>query len=190
MSNFITKSGKKVNHYAVLSAIMAISLVAGACGDTKYDYPESSTNRDRYKNQPAGTDKTNQGGLFGAKGLNLFGGEDKKKGDDSGIAVNSFLWRGALDTISFMPLASADPFGGVIITDWYTPPETPQERVKVQVLILDRDLRADGIKATVHRQKLTPQGWADQPVEPKTATDLENTILTRARQLRIAQLGS
>ena len=189
MRNKMTRNNNILAKCANLSAILTIAIAAGACSDTKYDYPEGSTKETRYKGQPTAV-KSNEGGLFGAGGIKLFGGDDKKKGDDSGIAVNSYLWRGALDTIAFMPLASADPFGGVIITDWYSPPETPQERVKVQVLILDRDLRADGVKATVHRQRMTPQGWADQAVEPKTATELENAILTRARQLRIAQLGS
>ena len=185
---------KKMSKYRAISkrcvgigGALAIAFALSACADATQDYPEGSTQQNRYKGQPASAGGP---GIFGAGGLKLFGGDDKKKPEESGIAVNSYLWRGALDTIAFMPLVSADPFGGVIITDWYTPPETPQERVKVQVLILDRDLRADGVKATVHRQRLTPQGWADQPVEPKTSTDLENTILTRARQLRIAQLGN
>ena len=102
------------------------------------------------------------------------------------LGVNSYLWHASLDTLSFMPLASADPFGGVIITDWYTPPETPNERFKLNVYILDRQLRADGIKATVFRQSHAPDGrWVDMTVDPKTATDLENAILTRARQLRV-----
>jgi hypothetical protein len=86
-----------------------------------------------------------------------------------------------------MPLASADPFGGVIITDWYSPPETPQERFKVNIFILDRQLRSDGLRAAVFHQHRGPNGdWVDSPVEPNTQTDLENTILTRARQLRIS----
>ena len=126
--------------------------------------------------------------LFGGNGLvGLFGGGSKKDAPGAqGIGVNTFLWRASLDTISFMPLASADPFGGVIITDWYTPPETPNERFKLNVYILDRQLRADGVKATVFRQSHTPDGrWVDATVDPKTATDLENAILTRARQLRV-----
>ena len=76
-------------------------------------------------------------------------------GGGPGIGVNSYLWHASLDTVSFLPLASADPFGGVIITDWYSPPATPNERFKVNVFILNRELRADGVKATVFRQKLS-----------------------------------
>jgi len=127
--------------------------------------------------------------IFGPGGI--FGGSEPTESPTggSGIAVNSFLWRASLDTISFMPLASADPFGGVIITDWYTPPEAREERFKVTVFILGRDLRADGVRASVFRQRRDGAGgWLDVAVEPKTTIDLENAILTRARQLRIAGL--
>jgi hypothetical protein len=89
-----------------------------------------------------------------------------------------------------MPLNSADPFGGVIITDWYAPPETPNERFKMNIYILGRQLRADGIKITVFRQLQGPGGWTDAPVEARTATDLENQVLTRARQLRVQSAGT
>ncbi len=123
--------------------------------------------------------------LFGDDTL-LFGGDsDVKKEADIGIGVNSYLWRASLDTLSFMPLKSVDPFGGVILTKWYTPVETPQERIKVDIRILDRQLRADGVKVSVFRQTLVKGNWVDQPTDHQTAVDLENSILTRARQLRI-----
>ena len=102
------------------------------------------------------------------------------------VAVNGYLWRASLDTLSFMPLSSADPFGGVIITDWYSPPETPEERFKVTAYILDRALRSDGIRVSVFRQTLTEAGsWTDVPVYEGLASDLENTILSRARELKV-----
>ena len=88
-----------------------------------------------------------------------------------------------------MPLVSADPFGGVIITDWYAPAESPGERVKITVYILGRDLRADGIRAAVFRQRYDRSGnWVDASVEKRTQVELEDAILTRARQLRVAGL--
>jgi hypothetical protein len=131
----------------------------------------------RYENPPS---------VFGSGGL--FGGGDQASGGTGGgiIGVNSLLWRASLDTVSFMPLVSADPFGGVIITDWYTPPATPTERFKINIYILGRQLRADGIRASVFHQVQQGTAWADAPVAPNTATDLENAILTRARQMRIA----
>ena len=134
-----------------------------------------------------------EGSIFGGDGdgidiFGLFGGGSKSGGGGGGggIGVNSYLWRATLDTISFMPLASADPFGGVIITDWYTPPESPTERFKMSVYILDRQLRADGVRVAVFRQNRDNRGWSDAGVTEETAVNLENAILTRARQLRFA----
>jgi hypothetical protein len=106
------------------------------------------------------------------------------------LGVNSYLWHATLDTLSFLPLQSADPFGGVIITDWYTSPQANSERLKVTVYILDRRLRADGIKVAVFRQTKAPEGWADAQVNPETATKLTDAILTRARELRLATRSS
>lgn len=103
----------------------------------------------------------------------------------AGQAVNAYLWRAALDTVAFMPVTQADPYGGTILTDWYAPPATPGERFRVNLYILDSALRADGVRATVFRQVLDQAGrWTDAPVAPETGTQLEDGILTKARQLR------
>ncbi len=122
-------------------------------------------------------------------GFNVFGGgADRKNQDGSGLGVNAFLWRASLDTIAFMPVSSVDPFGGVITTDWYSAPETPDERIKLNVFILDRDLRADGVRVSVFRQTRNREGdWSDAPVSATTANSLESAILTRARQMKLAQ---
>ena len=106
------------------------------------------------------------------------------------LGVNSYLWHATLDTLSFMPLHSADPFGGVIITDWYTDPSNPNERMRVTVYILDRRLRADGIKISTFRQTRSADGWVDAQVNPDTANKLEDAILVRARELRLASTPS
>jgi hypothetical protein len=102
------------------------------------------------------------------------------------LGVNQYLWHASLDTLRFMPLQSADPFGGVIITEWYSAPELPNERMRVTVYILDRNLRADGLKIAVFRQTHAADGWVDAQVSAETATKLEDAILTRARELRLA----
>ncbi len=133
-----------------------------------------------------------EGKLFGEDFL-TFSPNRRRDGADSapGIGVNTFLWRASLDTLSFLPLTSADPFGGVIISDWYSPPESADERFKVTIYILDRQLRADGVRAAVFRQVLDPKrGWVDAEVAAQTGSRLEDTILTRARQLRIAQIDN
>jgi hypothetical protein len=151
--------------------------------DPKYDLPPSQSNYNP---------KTQEGAESGFSMVkSLFGLGAKKEGGGgggpAGVGVNSYLWRATLDTVSFMPLASADPFGGVIITDWYSPAQTPNERFKVNVFILGRELRADGVRCTVFRQTRNAEGqWADAPVDQKTGIDIENAILTRARQMRLS----
>ena len=177
--------------------IFAVGLGALALAACSGDYSNQGTifpdddNRTRAGGTTTYSQK--QGGVFGEDGLTLFGGDDEAApggGGGGGIGVNSFLWRASLDTVSFMPLASADPFGGVIITDWFTPSDAPGERFKVNVYILGRDLRADGLRASVFRQRQDETGgWSDAGVAEQTNVDLENAILTRARQLRIAQPG-
>ena len=105
------------------------------------------------------------------------------------IGVNSYLWRATLDTLAFMPLASADPYGGVIITDWYTNPEKPDERFKCTVYILDTRLRGDALKVTVFKEVSNGAGgWVNSQAADQTAVDIENAILTKARQLRLSNL--
>jgi hypothetical protein len=182
----ITRAASRVLPLAVLTA-----LTLGGCAwfEPTYDEftvfdPKEQRLRDR------------TGTVTGRDGITLFGtGNNGRQaalesgGGGGGIGVNAFLWRGALETLNFMPLASADPFGGLIITDWYQPPNAPNERLKVHVLILDRLLRADAVKVSVFRQLRDGRGeWVDEPVDPKTAVELEDKILTKARELRIASV--
>ena len=174
-----------------LTAIVGLGLVSlAACqyADPETKYPNRTHGRVTYTGPGAPPRQT----IFGEGGLGNLLGPDQPAEDaqGAGIGVNFYLWRAALDTISFMPLASADPFGGVIITDWYIPQNSPAERFKLTVYILSRALRADGLRVSAFRQTRDGQGgWLDGPVEPATATALEDTILTRARQMRIAALA-
>ncbi|MBR9825006.1 MAG: DUF3576 domain-containing protein [Alphaproteobacteria bacterium] len=125
----------------------------------------------------------------GSSGLRLPSITGNSRVEVEGIGVNSFLWRASLDTINFMPLAEVDPFGGVIITDWYANPQMTNERFKLTVYILDTRLRADALAVNVFRQVREENGgWIDAPSSSSTAYEIETAILTRARQLRIAQL--
>jgi len=176
----------------LLIAVLSTGLAGCGIGDPsavkEHDYGAGQLSKEQASQGLAGQNRET-GSLFGPGGL--FGSKSDKKDDSgTGVAVNAYLWRASLDTINFIPLVSADPFGGVIITDWYTPAEAPTERMKVQVTILDRELRADGVRVSVFKQQTNPKGgWVDAQVDPHTNTDIENAILTRARQLRIAQGG-
>jgi hypothetical protein len=122
-------------------------------------------------------------------GFRLFGRGDADEAPAASISVNGYLWRASLDTLSFMPLASADPYGGIIITDWYVNPEKPDERFKATVYILDSRLRADGLNVSIFKQARGPNGdWVDAPAAGQTEVDIENAILTRARQLRLSNI--
>lgn len=126
--------------------------------------------------------------IFGDGGLGIFGERSKEDEGTVGIGVNGFLWRAALDTVSFMPLASADPFGGTILTDWYEPENAAGERYKLNVFILSRQLRSDGIQVKVFKQTKQGSSWVDGEASADMGRQLEDAILTRARQMRIAQI--
>jgi hypothetical protein len=131
-----------------------------------------------------------RGKLTGDDGFNLLGNGDAAKESGARLGVNSFLWRATLDTLAFMPFTAADPFGGTILTDWYEDPENPGERFKLNALIMDSTLRADAIKLTLFKQQVDGEtgGWRDIKVSPTLARKLEDTILTRARELRVLRM--
>lgn len=166
---------------AIVLIVLSFGLTACEGIETKAEYPQRRL---------PGTSEAQYGereGLFGKGGISLLGGDKKdKEGGGSGIAVNAYLWRAALDTISFMPLTSADPFGGTILTDWYEDPATKGERVKANIFIMGRQLRTDALKVTLFRQVMKGNQWQSAAVDKDTVLQLENTILTRARQLKVA----
>lgn len=159
----------------MMSLVMLGALFLSGCTVPYGEGEEQASSDVNIRNQ------ANDGGIFGDGGVFA----DDPYADGRSIGVNSFLWRASLDTISFMPVSSADPFGGVIITDWYSAGEAPNERFKLNVYILGRALRADGVRVAVFRQILDSAGnWRDTVLSDATATKIEDSILTRARQLR------
>ncbi|WP_291830541.1 DUF3576 domain-containing protein, partial [Bosea sp. (in: a-proteobacteria)] len=137
---------RRAGHFALVAA-MVLPLLA-ACSNAEFAYPNPTRRPgDGSPTYGYGETRPSQPSLLGDGGL--FGRSTPQQGGGGGIGVNNFLWRASLDSISFMPLASADPFGGVIVTDWHSLEEAPNERFKVNVFILGRELRADGIKAAV-----------------------------------------
>ena len=117
------------------------------------------------------------------------GSKDRPKADIAAakvttIGVNSYLWRASLETLSFMPLVQTDSNGGVIVTDWYANPNSPTERMKLTVTILDQDLRADALRVAGSRQVNQGGQWVDAPLQAATVQKLEEIILTKARDLR------
>ena len=162
----------------LITCLLALTACSGIKKEAKY---------------PTGADRASteqQGGIYAeaptiwGKGKSILNPDGDQKETGEGITVNSFLWRAALDTVSFMPLANADPFGGTILTDWYSDEATPNEQLKLNILILGKELKASAIKVSVFKKV---NGQTVKPAA-ETGRKLEDAILTRARQLRIAQL--
>lgn len=173
---------------------LALTLGLSACGSDVPIEPVDPNIGDI--NERSYIDRQKYGTIHGNDGFalsRLFSSRSAEEGEAVGpsgaVGVNGFLWRASLETVEFMPLISTDPFGGVIVTDWYAPPETPNERFKMTVYVRDRALRADGLKVAVFRQLRAPEGWVEAPTDPATPRGIEDAILTKARQLRVAQLG-
>jgi hypothetical protein len=173
----------------LLPAALSAALVVAACSsDNLKPNPTPANFQGLGSGSPGDPSTTRLGGddsgtIFGIGKTNRDQGTGGG-GPGTGIGVNAFLWRGALDTIAFMPLSSADPFGGVIITDWYTPPGTSGERFKATIYVLSRDLRSDGVRVNIFRQVLQNGQWVDAPVAESTVADIENKVLARARRMR------
>ena len=180
--------GKKLRPIG-FAALAGVALVASACGG---DYaaeedtaPRPGPQREFDPDAPT---------IFGDGGLSvgtirstrgIFGGEEEGQGR---LPVNKYLWQGALDTLAFLPLASSDPFTGVIATEWGATPQAPGERFKVTAFVTSQALSAASLKVAVYREVRNEDGlWVPAPVSPETARSLEDAILTRAREIRIAE---
>jgi hypothetical protein len=177
--------------FRTLSLFAGIVGLLAACSEVPIEespQPMGGTVRDQAQRERFGT-------ITGGEGITLFssGGRAEEGGGGlgGGIGVNAFIWQATLDTIDFIPLASADPFGGLIITDWYQSVDAPGERLKMHVQIRDSALRADAVRVSVFRQVRGEEGdWLDAAVEDTTGRSIEDHILTRARELRVASTAA
>ena len=166
----------------IIGAVALAALLIAGCSPKVRPVAEDEYNDYRTNNADRGKMGGGDGLVFGiGKGSS---GNSPQEAGSGALGVNAYLWRGALDTLAFMPLASADPFGGVIITDWYEPPAGQGERFKATAYILGRQLRADGVKVSIFRQTVQNGRWVDSSVSPVTVSDIENKVLARARELR------
>ncbi|MFK7941722.1 MAG: DUF3576 domain-containing protein [Paracoccaceae bacterium] len=182
------KTGSRENRHWLIPG-MCVLLIASCSGDQTPQAPEGP--------RPGPSREANERdeGLFGTSGGVGIGevisggvlGGDGASG--SSLPVNKFLWQASLDTLSFLPLASTDPFTGVIATDWGTSPADPRERFKVTAYMVRPALAASSLKVAVYRELRNAEGlWVPAPVDPETARKLEDAIIVRARQIRIADL--
>ncbi len=183
---------------AMKTAPLALALMLpalAACGGSGSSSTASGSGaqprmvaNDEYRDWTA-TGQVRGQGQGPTSGIVLFGVDRERQAREaaqqgSGVSVNAYLWRAALDTLGFMPLASADPFGGTIITDWYQPASADGERFRAQAYIMGRQLRSDGVRVQVFRQVNQRGNWVDAPVSTATNSELEDKVLARARELR------
>ena len=175
LSCFLDRAKHARRTALVLAAVVALS----ACVDDAVfedDYPTKGNTAD-----------AESGSIFETITLNLGGLTGGDKAVENGLAVNADLWRAALDTLSFMPLASADPNGGVIITDWYNDPSQADERFKVNVVIGGRTLRADALRVNLFKQVRRNGAWMNTEPTANVSRQLENLVLARARDFKVAR---
>ena len=164
--------------------VIFVGLLLSSCAGEEGSVPDLMTLGDET------VDMNKRETIFGGD-LLTFGDDPKRAapGGGTGIGVNAFLWRASLDVVSSWPISSADPFGGVIITDWYAPPETTRERFKFNIFILGRALRADGVRVSIFKQILNARNeWQQAVLQSDTETSVENAILTRAQHFRAGSL--
>ena len=129
------------------------------------------------------------GGLFGKKaGIGgVFGNKESNNAVSSiGMPINPYLWKGSLETIGFMPLSSADPFGGIIITDWYSGGQTINERCKINIFIKGLELKTSNLKVNTFCQSFENNRWIDLPTSASQSAQLENAILNKAKRIKLA----
>ena len=130
------------------------------------------------------------GGLLGKGGISLTGLLDQTRGDSGSVntvsmSVNAHLWRGALETIDFMPLSSADPIGGTIITDWYSTNNNQYERCKLNIFISGKKLSTENLKVTSFCQEYKDPTWVNKEMDEENNIKIENAILNKAKKLRL-----
>ena len=186
-------------HHLKFAVVGTLAFVMASCGGVDKNERELSEEalkrRGLNENFPMSNEDrraVGRGSLLGeAGGFSLFGGSGNKPSSnnysDVTGGVNAYLWRASLDTVSFMPLASADAIGGIIITDWFESADAKGERLKANIRITTKELRASGVDASLFRQELKNGNWRDVEAKEELGIKLENKILSRAREIKIEE---
>jgi hypothetical protein len=156
------------NHFAL--ALVAVSLSLTGCSGI-------SPAPVQKEEQPVSFFTGKPGGIK----LSDFGSSDS---GDGAMPVNALLWRAALEIASFVPLDDVDTFGGTIVTEWYSLPDRPDERIKLAIFVIGRELRSDAISVRVYLQKQSDGVWVQVGQDDDLKTQIEDLILTRAREIR------
>lgn len=178
---------KKINNHILLVAVL-LALSLNACSDIENDTEKVKDGSPKFPIINKDQRRLERGKIFGDESISIFGGGKPSNANIGNVVggVNAYLWRASLDVISFMPLASADAVGGIIITDWYESQSAKNERMKANINISSQELRASGVKVSLFKQRYSGGRWKDSKVNQGLATQLEDKILARARELKIS----
>lgn len=174
---------KYIKLYTTLFLIGTLFLTP-SCNRKDTDLEEAAEKKQRTAKSKRARRDEKMGGYVFDEPLFSYGNKDA---EDTNIGVNSYLWRATLDTLSILPKKKVDPFGGIILTEWYTPENMSDQRLKVEVAIIGRQLRAGALRVSVFRQEKVGSKWQDRFVNQETVDQFEETILTRAREIRISE---
>jgi hypothetical protein len=164
-----------------LAPAIWLTMILSACGyieTTPYEEPKSRTDQGSFI---TGKDKS---------GISLNDLLNPKASGTGSMPVNALLWRASLDTVSVIPIDDIDTFGGTILTEWYPHPEQANQRIKIAVFILDRELRADAIRVNVYLQENQNNNWTDIGIDRDFGRKMEDLILTRAREIRSTNVNA
>tara|TARA_Y100000590_G_C15520574_1_gene939236 strand:- start:139 stop:720 length:582 start_codon:yes stop_codon:yes gene_type:complete len=133
-------SQSKFNKYCPsILLIFIISFFLESCGPFKYKPVDAR------KVSPNSKERVKKN-IEEGKGFRLMGG---KKGGTFDFASSNYLWRATLDTIDFMPLASANYSGGIVVTDWYSENNNENESIKISIRFLSNEIRSDALDVKV-----------------------------------------
>ena len=150
----------------------------------------SSADRKELALRDAENRLTTGGGLFSSNGIDLFGGDNKNSGGFAGVGmpINPYLWSASLETLSFMPLSSADPFGGTIFTDWYGSEVNENERCKINVFISGAELNTQNLRVASFCEVFKNNKWIGIKTNNEDNISLENAILNKAKKLKLKNI--
>ena len=135
-------------------------------------------------NTPINADERARKNIEEGRGISLKGAINRNKGTTFQFSSSNPLWRASLETIDFMPLATVDYSGGIIITDWYTDTSSPKEAIKITLRFLSNEIRSNSIKVIVHNKKCSPtQNCTVSEIDSNIKFELQKSILSKASLL-------
>tara|TARA_B100001057_G_scaffold228751_1_gene229028 strand:+ start:358 stop:903 length:546 start_codon:yes stop_codon:yes gene_type:complete len=158
----------------VKSLIILVFLITSGCGVYKPGV-------DARKVSPSGEERTKKN-IEEGKGYKLFDARRGMMGGAFQFANSNGLWRASLDVISFMPLSSVNYSGGIIVTDWYSENNNPNESIKISIRFLTNEIRSDALDIKIFNRKCDSNSFNCKFTDSSEnlVTELKKEILKKA----------